>query len=79
MTPDELARSLGIDAKTLRAWLRRTGARSPAEHGQRWILDQRQIDAAKDHFAGRSTGRPVTRTFKMPGLTGTGRKDSDEG
>lgn len=75
MTPDELARSLGIDPKTLRAWLRRTGARSPAEHGQRWVLDQRQIDAAKAHFGGRS----ATRTFKVSGLTGTGGIDRDEG
>ena len=74
MTPDELARSLGIDPKTLRAWLRRTGARSLAEHGQRWVLDQQQVAAAKAHFA----GRPTTRTFKMSGLTGTGGIDSDE-
>ncbi len=66
MTPDQLARSLGIDPKTLRSWLRRTGARSPAEHGQRWILDQRQIDAAKEHF-------------KMPGPTATAGNDSDQG
>lgn len=74
MTPDALARSLGIDPKTLRAWLRRTGARSPAEHGQRWVLDQQQVAAARAHFA----GRPARRTFKMPGLTGTRGKDSDE-
>src|SRR5688572_30090410 len=72
MTPDELARSLGINPKTLRAWLRRTGARSQAEHGQRWVLNQRQIDAATAHFSGQT----VTRTFKAPGLTATaGNRD----
>lgn len=75
MTPDELARSLGIESKTLRAWLRRTGARSPAEHGQRWVLDQQQVAAAMAHFA----GRPTTRAFKMPGHTGQGGKSGDEG
>lgn len=75
MTPDELARSLRIDPKTLRAWLRRSGARSPAEHGQRWVLDERQIAAAKAHFA----GRPANRALKMPGPTVTAGNDSRDG
>lgn len=75
MTPDELARELGINPKTLRAWLRRTGARSRTEHGQRWVLDQRQVGAAKVFFG----GRPTTRTFTAPALKATGGSDRDEG
>ncbi len=54
MTPNELAAQLGISPKTLRHWLRVTSSRSTAEHGQRWLLDQRQIDAAGAHFDMRS-------------------------
>lgn len=75
MTPDELARELGINPKTLRAWLRRSGARPVAEHGQRWLLDRRLIDAAKAHYG----DRPAGRRFTAPGLMAEGRNNRDEG
>lgn len=73
MTPDELARALGITPRTLRAWLRRTERRSPAEHGQPWILDQRQVAAATAHFE----GRPLSGPAAAP-ITARTRNGSDE-
>jgi hypothetical protein len=72
MTAEELARSLGISPKTLRAWLRRTGMRSRAEAGQPWVLDQQQVSAATAHFGGRIRSGPIT------GPTTTASRDRDE-
>lgn len=51
LTAPELARQLGVDPKRLRSWLRNQGWRSPAEHGARWLLDEHQVRAARQHFA----------------------------
>ena len=72
MTADELAQELGISAKTLRAWLRRTGARTEAEHGRRWVLDQEQIEAARAQFERRASGERALAT------KGRSRTASDE-
>lgn len=50
LTAPELARELGVDPKRLRSWLRNQGWRSPAEHGARWLLDEHQVRAARQHF-----------------------------
>ena len=50
MTPVELADELGIAARSLRSWLRRTYPRSDVEHGQRWHLEDDVIRAARSHF-----------------------------
>jgi hypothetical protein len=51
--PQELARQLGVSAKSLRSWLRDNHPRSEAEHGQRWHLTPPQVAAATSHFRGR--------------------------
>ena len=51
VTVPELALQLGVDPKRLRSWLRKQGWRSPAEHGSRWLLDERHVRAARQHFA----------------------------
>jgi hypothetical protein len=48
VTPDELAHELGVPAKTLRAWLRRTGPQDLS--GSRWYLDQYQIAQARERY-----------------------------
>lgn len=50
MTPDELAAQLGVSAKSLRAWLRRTSPRSVQEKGQPWRLSPEEIAAARRCF-----------------------------
>jgi hypothetical protein len=48
-TAPELARNLGVDAKLLRAFLRRTAT----DHrlGDRWVIDQTLAEQARAHFA----------------------------
>ena len=62
-TPPDLAIELGIDPKTLRAWLRKTFPRSRLDHGQPWWLSPDQVAAARGHFGGgvRSTGSQERR------------------
>lgn len=49
--PEALAREIGMSAKVLRAWLRRTFPRSSAEYWQPWSLTPEQAAAARAHFA----------------------------
>ncbi|HZL06996.1 MAG TPA: YfeC-like transcriptional regulator [Coriobacteriia bacterium] len=49
MTPQELARELGISAKTLRQWLRDQGWQSVRY--SRWHLSPDQAAQARRHFA----------------------------
>ena len=55
MTPNELAGELGVDPKRLRDWLRETYPRSPAEHGQPWVVDEMMANEARRHFGRRGT------------------------
>lgn len=48
MTPDELAQELGVPAKTLRAWLRRTWPQEVP--GRRWNLDENQAGIAREKY-----------------------------
>jgi len=50
ITPSELGAELRVDAKAIRRFLRMSFRRSPAEHGQRWDLDDRTADAVRAHF-----------------------------
>jgi hypothetical protein len=50
MTPNELASELRISSKRLRNWLRREFPRSSADRYQRWTLDARMIEAARQAF-----------------------------
>ena len=55
MEPEDLARELGMSAKSLRAWLRATYPRPAAMHYQRWHLSSDQVAAARERFAGGRT------------------------
>lgn len=70
--PADLAAELGVSAKTLRAWLRRTYPRSPVDHQVRWKLTAEQVEAVHRHF-GRDR-RPATAAAPA----GRSRADSDE-
>lgn len=50
MTPNDLARELGVDPKRLRAWLRSTWP--PLHPHSRWDLSPEQIAAARLRFTG---------------------------
>lgn len=57
MTAEELAQELGIPAKALRAWLRRTW---PQElPGRRWDLDQHQVALARAKYAAGCSPAPA--------------------
>jgi hypothetical protein len=53
LTPDELATELGIEANTLRAWLRRTWPRDVP--GPAWHLTAEQVAAARAHWKGEAS------------------------
>lgn len=50
VTPTMLAKTLGINPKALRAFLRKTFPRSAAEKNTSWHLTPAMIEAAEDHF-----------------------------
>lgn len=50
MTPEELATELDISPKALRAWLRETFPRRPAETGRRWVLEPHEMAEARTRF-----------------------------
>jgi len=49
-TAPEVAAALGIDARTLRAWLRETYQRADDDHGARWYLTRDMVEAAQGQF-----------------------------
>ena len=65
MSPEALARELGIDGKTLRSWLRRTFPRLLSEKGSAWDLTREQVDAARARF-GRGTQCRAQRAPDRP-------------
>jgi hypothetical protein len=83
VTPSELGAELGVDAKPLRAWLRRTWPREAAEHGTRHELSPGQVAAARQRSGtGGSVAAPSLRRA-APGTRAalersTGRGGSDE-
>lgn len=58
MTPNQLADELDIDARTLRAWLRKTHPRPPSEKWKPWDLTPAQVREARVRW---SRGRVVRR------------------
>jgi hypothetical protein len=50
-TPEGLANELGIDPRTLRAWLRERFPRSESAKNTRWDLGRREIEAARSRWA----------------------------
>lgn len=53
ITPEELARELGVPGLLVRNWLRANYRRPQAEKYQRWRLSEDVADAVRAHFAGR--------------------------
>ena len=51
MRPRQLAKELGIDAKSLRSWLRDEYPRSPLEIGCPWVLSPNVVTCARRHFS----------------------------
>jgi predicted transcriptional regulator len=54
VTPEELAKALGLSGRTIRAYLRSDHSTGHL-HGQRWHLTPSQADAVRARFA--ATGR----------------------
>lgn len=47
-TPSSLSQELGVDPKSIRAWLRKKYGRLEGE--TRWLLDPTRADAVRAHF-----------------------------
>src|SRR5438045_9760913 len=80
MTPEQLAKRLGISAKRLRAWLRSQFARPTAQKGSSWSLMPQHVAAASEHFGGNASQKishPASSAASAPTF-GTGRARSDE-
>jgi hypothetical protein len=75
VTPSELAAELGIDPKTLRAWLRRTYPRDDSERGSRHDLSPAQVGAARQRWV---TGTPPTERASAARGGANSRGSSDE-
>ena len=52
-TPEELADELHVSAKEIRRYLRAEHPRSEAEKHDRWNVNDRTADAARQHFRSR--------------------------
>lgn len=63
----ELARELGADPKTVRAWMRKQQWRSSVELGQPWVLDSDQVGAIRSKFGGvAATASPFSESTLDP-------------
>lgn len=69
MTLEQLARELGVSAKTLRAWLRRNFPTPAAQKHSNWNLGPEQIAAARAWRAGRDRHTPPTTTNRQASTT----------
>lgn len=68
-TPKELAADIGIDAKVLRAYLRKFHARPAERKNTSWIIPEDVAKAAREYFAKNVAGSaakeaPKARTRK---------------
>jgi len=54
MTATELAASLNVSPKTLRAYLRRVHTRNADAKNTTWAIDAKTCAAARKHFAAKS-------------------------
>jgi predicted site-specific integrase-resolvase len=55
ITPKALAEEIGIDAKVLRAYLRKEFTRDPEVKNTSWIITPEAADAAREKFAKQET------------------------
>lgn len=58
ITPKALAEEIGIDAKVLRAYLRKEFTRSNEVKNTSWIITKEAADAAREKFAKQETPAP---------------------
>jgi hypothetical protein len=69
ITPYDLAAELGVDAKRVRAWLRKQGWRTEAAHWQPWSLTEAQAESTRQAFT--PSREPNSPGFD-PGLLSVG-------
>jgi len=77
--PEDLAASLGISGKVLRAYLRKTFPRPASAKGSTWVVTAVQANACRKYFKGQRGASPVTvkpvakkrNTRKASGVTVT--------
>lgn len=50
ITPATLAEEIGVDAKSLRGYLRKNHTRTPDVKGTGWIITPEAAQAAREHF-----------------------------
>ena len=50
ITPSELAETLSVSPKSLRAWLRQNFTRPLDAKNSRWYLSEKQVKAATEHY-----------------------------
>jgi len=55
ITPKQLAAEIGVDAKSLRGFLRKNFTRAAEVKGTSWIITKEAADAAREHFAKQRT------------------------
>lgn len=55
----ELAASLGVEAKTMRAWMRRQDWRHPVEKGSPWVLTPGQVEVLTARFGQTGSAEPA--------------------
>lgn len=53
MTPDDIAKELGVDPKRVRDYLRENFTRSKAEKHQPWVVTPDMATALRANFSGR--------------------------
>lgn len=54
ITPEALAKDIGVSGKVVRAYLRRTFTRPAEAKGTTWVLDANAAKATREHFASRA-------------------------
>lgn len=64
--PEDLASSLGISGKVLRAYLRRTFPRPASAKGSTWVVTAAQANACRKFFKGQRGVSPVTVKASKP-------------
>lgn len=64
ITPATLAAEIGIDAKSLRGYLRKEFSRPAEVKNTSWIITPEAADAAREHFAKQET--PTTDEVETP-------------
>lgn len=62
LTPKALAEEIGVNAKSLRGFLRKHYTRVPEAKNTSWIIDPDAADAARAHFAKQSTDEAEVTT-----------------